>query len=47
MGYMSYLKTCKLCKDLVIGMMYLLDNDRICRECALKITKEKTNEKEE
>ena len=46
MGSMSYLKTCKLCKNLVAGMMYLLDNNRICRECALKLIGEK-NEKEE
>ena len=47
MGSILYLKTCKSCKAPVVGMMYLLDNSRICRECALKHIEEKDDEKEE
>ena len=44
---MSYLNTCKLCKTSITGMLYLLDDNRICRECALKHIEEEGDEKEE
>ena len=44
---MPYLKTCKLCRTSTIGMLYLLDDNRICRECALKHIEEEGDEKEE
>ena len=44
MVYTMYMKTCNNCKDTAVGSMYLLDNKKICRKCAIKILEKNKDE---